>query len=123
MLAEASQQMVVEREQGDTVASIAQRHGVSEGRVYQVRKAAREFVTSCYMDLLVARKMNEICGLVIPYSDDYLNAVAYAEWLVAALRDLGLQLRADTRKAANGLILTLEDVTPIGASAQKEKSE
>lgn len=115
LLSAKSQQMVVEKAQGKPVASIADRHGVCEQRVYAIRKQAREFVTACYMDLLVARKTNEVCALVIPYGDDYLVAMRFADWLVAELRGLGLDLKVGQRRASNGLLLTMEDIGPLGA--------
>lgn len=38
MIETKAQQMVVEQDQGESVASIAERHGVSEQRVYAVRR-------------------------------------------------------------------------------------
>lgn len=39
MIETKAQQMVVEQDQGESVASIAERHGVSEQRVYAVRRS------------------------------------------------------------------------------------
>src|SRR3954463_8422346 len=85
MLSTRNQAIAMERDAGDTLARIAQRHGVSHQRVSAIAAQATEFVDRVELDLMVARKTGEACAYVIPFGPDYTAAVAFGDWLVARL--------------------------------------
>ncbi len=66
MLTARDQQIVIERDLGDTIVEISLRHGISHQRVSVITRRAREVVTKAYMDLLVASNTGEQCAYVIP---------------------------------------------------------
>ena len=116
MLSVRDQQVVLARERGDTLADIGQRHGISHQRVSAVVNRATEFVNKVDLDLMVARKTGEVVVYVIPYGPDYTLAIDFSTWLVKRLRDRGMEVDIETRRAHNGLALLLSDVTPRRAS-------
>ncbi len=111
MLSEKSQQIVLERDVGDTLAQIAERHGVSHQRVAAIVRDATELVTKIELDLMVARKTDEQCAYVIPYGPDYTLAMQFCDWIVAQLRKRDLDIQVETRRASNGIALLISDVT------------
>jgi hypothetical protein len=112
VLSERDQQIVMERERGDTLVQIGQRYGISNQRVSAIMAGATELVNRIDLDLMVARKTGEVCAYLIPYGPDYTLALDFSSWLIKRLRDRGMELDVTTRRAHNGLALLLEDVTP-----------
>jgi transcriptional regulator len=66
VLTARDQQIVIERDLGDTIVEISRRHGISHQRVSVITRRGREVVTKPYMDLLVASNTGEQCAYVIP---------------------------------------------------------
>ena len=116
MLTVRDQQVVLERDRGHTTVEIARRHGISHQRVSVLMARATEFVTQVDLDLMVARKTGEVCAYLIPYGPDYTLALEWSTWLIKQLRDRGLEVDVQTRRAHNGIALLLSDVTPRRAS-------
>jgi hypothetical protein len=112
MLSEKSQAIVLDREQGDRLVDIAERHGVSHQRVSAIVRDATGFVTEVEMKLLVGRKLGKPFFQPIMYGPDYTLQVAFADWLVRQLRARDLELAVETVHGANGLGLLIENVTP-----------
>jgi hypothetical protein len=110
------QQVVLERDRGDTIVEIGKRHGISHQRVSYVVNRATEFVNRVDLDLMVARRTGEAVVYVIPYSPDYTLAIDFSTWLVKRLRDRGMEVDIETRRAHNGLALLLFDRTPRRSS-------
>jgi hypothetical protein len=79
VLSTRDQQIVLERECGDTIVEIGQRHGISHQRVSVLVARANEFVGQVFLDLMVARKTGEVCAYVIPYSPDYTLALDFLD--------------------------------------------
>ena len=69
-LATRDQQIVLERQRGDTITEIGKRHGISHQRVSVVTSNAMKFVCEVRWDLKLADP-DEACVFVIPYSPDY----------------------------------------------------
>lgn len=111
MLSETAQQIIVERESGETLKTIAHRHGLSHQRVSTIVKDGRSFVDHVERDLLVARTSGEVCAFVIPFGPNYTTAMRFGDWLIARLRARDLNLHIETRRASNGLALLLTDIT------------
>jgi hypothetical protein len=116
VLSTRDQQIVLERECGDTIVEIGQRHGISHQRVSVLMARANEFVGQVFLDLTVARKTGEVCAYVIPYSPDYTLALDFSTWLIKELRDMRMEVGIETRRTTNGLVLFLTDVTPRRAA-------
>lgn len=53
-----------------------------------------------------------VCVFVIPYSEDYTLALDFSTWLIKRLRDRGMHVNVETRRATNGLALLLTDAGP-----------
>jgi hypothetical protein len=106
------QQIVLERDAGDTLAEVGRRHGISHQRVSVVMAKATEFVNQVDLDLMVARKTGEVCAYVIPYSEHYTTAIDFSQWLIWRLRQRGMVVEVETRRAHNGIALLLSDATP-----------
>ena len=111
MLSEKSQQIVLERDRGDGVLALAERHGISHQRVSAIWGDATELVNRIDLDLMVARKTTEQCALLIPYSESYTTAIDFT-LARQAPRDRGMKVDIQTRRASNGLALLLTDATP-----------
>ena len=112
MFSERDQEIVLERDRGDTVVEIGQRHGISHQRVSVVMANATEIVNKCDLDLMLARKTGEVCGYLIPFGPDYSTALDFSTWLIKRLRDRGMVVDIETRRTTNGLVLFLSDATP-----------
>ena len=112
MLSPTTQSIVLERAAGHTQAEIAERHGVSRQRISVVIAQAEQFVDRLQDDLASAREHGNVCAYLVPYSPDYTLGLLFLDWLVAQLRRRGVEVKIDTRSAANGIALFLEDVTP-----------
>src|SRR5438270_13816500 len=100
MIGPDAQAMLLERESGEMLASVAQRHGVTTQRVSAIVRDATEFVNRMELDLMVARKTDEQCIYVVPFSEHYVLAVAFGDWLIHRLRERGLRLHVETRRAS-----------------------
>jgi hypothetical protein len=111
VLSEKSQAIVLQREQGVTLAAIGEQFGVSHQRVSAIVRDATELVTRVELDLMVARKTGEVCAYLIPYGPNYTLAMDFSAWLVRQLRRRDIELTVSTRRASNGLALVIEDVT------------
>ena len=114
MLSEKSQEIVLAREQGGTLAGIGEQFGVSHQRVAAIVRDATQLVNRVELDLMVARKTGEACAYVIPYGPNYSLAMEFSNWLIRRLRDRGVKLTVTTRRASNGLALVLDDTTNYG---------
>jgi hypothetical protein len=112
MLSTRDQQVVLERDRGDTIVQIGRRHGISHQRVSVLMARATEFVNAVDLDLMIARKTGEQCAYLIPHGPDYSLALDFSSWLIKRLRDRGMDLAVETRRASNGLALLLTDTTP-----------
>jgi hypothetical protein len=116
VLSTRDQQIVLERDRCDTIVHIGKRHGISHQRVSMVMSRAPEFVNRVDLDLMVARKTGEVCVYLIPDGPDYTLAIDFLTWLIRRLRDRGMQVSVETRRAHNGLALLLIDTTPRRSS-------
>ena len=116
MLSERDQAIVLDRERGDTYQAIAGRYGITHPRVMTVVKNATKLVNTVELDLLHVRQTGEQCAYLIPYGPNYTLAMAFSDWLIRRLRDRGLKLKVETRRAANGIALLIEDVTNYGGA-------
>ena len=119
MLGEKAQAIVLERERGDTLVAIAERHGVSHQRVSAIVRDATALVTRVELDLMVDRKTGAPYELWIPYSAHYTVSLAFFDWLLGRLRDRGLEVAVSTRPASNGLALLIEDVTDYSKGTER----
>jgi transcriptional regulator len=116
MISTRDQQVVLERECGDTIVEIGQRHGISHQRVSVLVNRATEFVNKVDLDLMVARRSAEVVAILIPFGPDYTTGIDFQMWLVRRLKERGMQLDVEVRHVHNGLCLFLSDVTPRRAS-------
>jgi hypothetical protein len=116
VLSVRDQQIVIERDQGDSTVAIGRRHGISHQRVSAVLATATKFVNQVDLDLMVARKTGEQCVYVIPFSKHYTLAIDFSAWLIRRLRNRGMEVAVETRRPHNGLVLLLTDVTPTGGA-------
>jgi transcriptional regulator len=112
MITVRDQQVVLERDRGDTIVEIGSRHGISHQRVSVLVARATEVINKITLDLMVARKTDEVCVYVIPYSEHYTLALDFSTWLIKKLRDDGTEVDVEIRRASNGIALLLTDVTP-----------
>ena len=83
MLTARDQQIVIERDLGDTIVEISRRHGISHQRVSVITRRGREVVTKAYMDLLVANT-GEQCGYVIPTDPTTRSRSTLRPWLMGS---------------------------------------
>lgn len=67
------------------------------------------------VDLMAARRTGEVCAYVVPFSENYSEAVEVSDALVAALRARDLTIKVTTRRCPEGVALVLADTTPITA--------
>jgi hypothetical protein len=111
------QQVVLERERGDTLVEIGRRHGISHQRVSVLIARATDFVNRVDLDLMIAGKTDELVAYIVPFGPDYSQAIEFGQWLVDRLRDRGMVVDIETRRTTNGLILFLTDATPRKARA------
>jgi hypothetical protein len=73
VLTARDQQIVIERDLGDTIVEISRRHGISHQRVSVITRRAREVVTKAYRHQGLHRSAHgldtgEQCAYVIPTS-------------------------------------------------------
>jgi hypothetical protein len=106
------QQIVLERDRGDTVGEVGSRHGISHQRVSAVMANATEIVNAVDLQLMIAKKTGEVVGYIVPFSEHYTLALDFSSWLAKRLRDRGMQVDINTRRTTNGLVLFLADATP-----------
>jgi hypothetical protein len=116
VLSERDQLLVIKRAEGATVGQLGEQFGISHQRASAVVKDARRFVDQCELDLLAATKTDEVCAYVIPYGENYTVAMQFSDWLIGELRDRGVDLTVETRRAHNGIALVLRDVTDYGGA-------
>jgi hypothetical protein len=102
MLSPTTQSIVLERAAGHTQTQIAERHGVSRQRVGVVIAQAAVFVDRMLADLASAREHGNVVAYLVPYSLGLL----FVDWLVGQLRHRGVEVKIDTRSAANGVALS-----------------
>jgi hypothetical protein len=114
MLSTRDQELVLAGDRGETTGELAERYGISHQRVSYLVARATESVNRVDLDLVVARKTGEVVVYVIPYSPDYTLALDFSMWLIKRLRDGGMVVDIETRRAHNGLALLLSDVTRGG---------
>ena len=67
MLSEKSQQIVLERDRGQTTVQLAAAHGISSQRVSAIMRDATRFVNEVELDLMVARNTGEQCAYLLPF--------------------------------------------------------
>ncbi len=118
-LSERNQQVIVERASGETLATVAARHGITRQRVDAIGRSATEFVNQVELDLMVARKTGEQCAYLIPYDENYQLAMAFSDWLIGRLRERDLKLKIETRRASNGIALLISDVTDYTTGGER----
>jgi hypothetical protein len=118
MLSAKSQAVVLERDRGDTLAAIAERHEISHQRVSAILRSATEWVSKIELDLMLARRTGDACIYVIPYSPNYTLAVAIGDWLTHRLRARDLEISVKTRPWANGTGLEIADLTDYSGGDQ-----
>jgi hypothetical protein len=119
MLSEQSQNIVLERERGDSLNTIARRYGVSHQRVAGIFADATKFVSKIELDLMVARKTGEQVAVLIPHTPDYTLGMQFATWVIDRLRRRDIDLRVETRRAHNGIALLITDVTDYARGGDK----
>src|SRR5688500_237142 len=111
VLTARDQQIVIERDLGDTIVEISRRHGISHQRVSVITRRAREVVTKAYMDLLVASNTGEQCASVIPTDPTTRSRSTSRPGSSRSCGDSGLNLqlesrRAHTRRGWRGVVMT-----------------
>jgi hypothetical protein len=116
MLSTRDQEIVLARDRGETTVDLGARYGVSHQRITAVVSNANALVGQVSLDLMVARKTGEQCAYLIPYQPGYTHALDFGYWLIKQLREDGIQVDIETRRAHNGLAPLLTDVTPRRAT-------
>ena len=116
MLSTRDQAIILDRDRGDTTVELGRRYKISHQRVSAVMARATAFVDQVDLDLMVARRTGEVCVFIVPFGVDYTLAIDFSTWLIKRLRDRGMTVDIETRRATNGLALILTDVTPRRAS-------
>ena len=112
MMSARNQEIVLAREDGQSLLQLGERYGVSHQRVAAVVRSARELVDQVELDLMVARKDGEICIYLVPYGPDYQMSLAFCDWIVGQLRKRDVEVLAlQCRRASNGIAMLLSDVT------------
>jgi hypothetical protein len=113
MLSTQSQEIALQRHHGATVTALSGQYGVCHQRVSQIGRAVTALVDRIELDLMVARKTDEVVAYLVPYHNEaeWRTAVAFGDHLVQRLRERGLRIRVETRRASNGVALLLEDRT------------
>lgn len=139
MLSERDQAIVVGRDAGDTYEALGRRYGISHPRALTIVKNGEQLALTVELDLRATRQDNDAldqaiarqdldmieqlgvyqqCAYVIPYSENYTVAMAFSDWLIRRLRDRGLTLKVETRRASNGIALLISDITDYTGGAR-----
>jgi hypothetical protein len=111
VLTARDQQIVIERDLGDTIVEISQRHGISHQRVSVITRRAKGGRHQGLHRSARGLEHRRAVRLRHTYRPDYSVALDFSTWLTKELRDSGLNLqlesrRAYTRRGWRGVVMT-----------------
>ena len=97
-----------DREKGESLASIGQRHGLTSQGTGVIVNKARQQIDGVELAMLRAVKTGEHPTLLIPHGPDYHLGLAYIRWVQDELERRDVRFTVTTKQTKAGTAFQLE---------------